>query len=79
MKTEPVGMPYSLRILTCGVRYEIWDSSEFANEQQFFAGRFNIVVKPEGAAYFNELEAKLQSIVYGVSVGPVKRKIGFQA
>lgn len=66
-------------IYTHGLRYEIWDYFEYTDEREFFSSSFSIVVTPEGVAYFNELEAKLQTLSTQAEVPDKAKEIGFHS
>jgi hypothetical protein len=61
--------------------YIVYDHAEYPMQDRFFWGQFNICVTPEGAALFQELEAKAYAMMQSAaSAAPAKPKqIGFHA
>lgn len=61
--------------------YVVYDYAEYPMKDHFFWGQFNIYVTVEGAAHFEELEAKAHAMMQAASsAAPAKpKRIGFHA
>lgn len=62
-----------------GSTFLVYDYSECPNQRTFFWGQFNLIVTPEGATYFEVLEAKLMSRLQRSDIPPQKPQIGFHS